>query len=157
MHYGITPTQVHRKLTSFFRGLGAARVVDTTLARELALEAAVREFIRAYKAGQPAVSAAAGAAAGGELSAGLPAEQPPLQLPVLAAACPGWVCYAEKTQPKALPFLSRARSPQAVAGRLVKELLATQAGLGAAQVYHAAVVQFASTLTRVHRTTEWPF
>ena len=34
-------------------------------------------------------------------------------LPMLASACPGWVCYAEKTHGDlVLPFISAARSPQ---------------------------------------------
>lgn len=34
-------------------------------------------------------------------------------LPMLASACPGWVCYAEKTHGDlVLPFISTARSPQ---------------------------------------------
>ncbi len=38
-------------------------------------------------------------------------------LPMLASACPGWVCYAEKTQGAwVLPHISSAKSPQAVQG-----------------------------------------
>ena len=34
-------------------------------------------------------------------------------LPMLASACPGWVCYAEKTHgDTVLPYISTARSPQ---------------------------------------------
>lgn len=34
------------------------------------------------------------------------------QLPMLASACPGWVCYAEKTQTSVLPNISTTKSPQ---------------------------------------------
>ena len=34
------------------------------------------------------------------------------QLPMLASACPGWVCYAEKTQAGVLPNISTTKSPQ---------------------------------------------
>ena len=38
---------------------------------------------------------------------------------MLASACPGWVCYAEKTHGTAvLPNISTAKSPQAVSGHL---------------------------------------
>lgn len=38
---------------------------------------------------------------------------PDRQLPILASACPGWVCYAEKTHGDAiLPYISTAKSPQ---------------------------------------------
>ena len=34
-------------------------------------------------------------------------------LPMLASACPGWVCYAEKTHGEyVLPYISTTRSPQ---------------------------------------------
>ena len=34
-------------------------------------------------------------------------------LPMLASACPGWVCYAEKTHGDyVLPYISSAKSPQ---------------------------------------------
>lgn len=50
------------------------------------------------------------------------------KLPMLAGACPGWVCYAEKTHSEMLPFLSRTKSPQQVMGTLVKQWLAPKWG-----------------------------
>lgn len=50
------------------------------------------------------------------------------QLPMLASACPGWVCYAEKTHAEMLPFISRTKSPQQVMGTIVKEWLGPQWG-----------------------------
>lgn len=44
--------------------------------------------------------------------AGAPPQQSST-LPMLASACPGWVCYAEKTHGDlVLPFISSTRSPQ---------------------------------------------
>jgi iron only hydrogenase large subunit-like protein len=41
----------------------------------------------------------------------------------------GWICYAEKTYGQLLiPHLSRVRSPQAIAGALVKNYLAQSKG-----------------------------
>lgn len=34
---------------------------------------------------------------------------------MLASACPGWVCYAEKTHAAVLPNISTAKSPQVCA------------------------------------------
>ena len=48
------------------------------------------------------------------------------QLPVLSSHCPGWICYAEKTQPQALPYVSTVKSAQQILGRFVKKEL----GLG---------------------------
>lgn len=61
-------------------------------------------------------------------------------LPLLTSECPGWVCYAEKTQPQALPFVSTAKSPQQVMGEVVKRVVAAQAGVAPAAVYHATVM-----------------
>lgn len=42
-----------------------------------------------------------------------PAQHDPGPLPMLASACPGWVCYAEKTHGSyILPFISTTKSPQ---------------------------------------------
>lgn len=42
----------------------------------------------------------------------------------------GWICYAEKTYGQLLiPHLSRVRSPQAIAGALVKNYLAKFHGI----------------------------
>lgn len=48
------------------------------------------------------------------------------KLPMLASACPGWVCYAEKAHGDLLPLMSDVRSPMAVMGGLVKGWWATQ-------------------------------
>lgn len=53
--------------------------------------------------------------------------------PVLASACPGWVCYAEKSHSAALAHISRVRSPQALVGEGVK-------ASGGARVYHATLM-----------------
>ena len=61
-------------------------------------------------------------------------------LPLLTASCPGWVQYAERKQGAAvLPHLSRVRSPQQIAGVLVKRLHAAAAGVPPSRVYHVAV------------------
>ena len=44
-------------------------------------------------------------------------------LPMLASQCPGWVCYAEKTQPQSLPFISHTKSPQQILGAILKDLI----------------------------------
>ena len=43
------------------------------------------------------------------------AQHDPGPLPMLASACPGWVCYAEKTHGSyILPYISTAKSPQVI-------------------------------------------
>jgi iron only hydrogenase large subunit-like protein len=42
-------------------------------------------------------------------------------LPLLTSECPGWICYAEKTQGEyIIPYISRVKSPQQILGSLVK-------------------------------------
>ncbi|GAB7365499.1 hypothetical protein MBLNU230_g6572t1 [Neophaeotheca triangularis] len=60
--------------------------------------------------------------------------------PVLTSACPGWICYAEKTHPHVLPHLSKLKSPQALTGTLMKSVLARKYGVPPEQIWHMAVM-----------------
>lgn len=106
---------------------GGWRVWDTTFARHLALKQSVREYEERI------------AFSKGEVS-GRPGLPQPGPLPVLASACPGWVCYAEKAQADMLPLLSSVRSPQAMMGSLVKGWWAAQKGLDEGEVYHVTAM-----------------
>ncbi|KAI0092962.1 iron hydrogenase [Irpex rosettiformis] len=113
-----TPLPLHRILrrVEVFckKVLGFEHVFDTTFARHLALQEHIREF-RERRSGQG-------------------------RLPMLASACPGWVCYAEKTHGEMLPFISRTKSPQQVMGTLVKEWMATKWHKSPSQIYHVTVM-----------------
>ena len=60
--------------------------------------------------------------------------------PVLTSACPGWICYAEKTHPHVLPHLSKLKSPQALTGTLLKSSLSKTLGIHPSQIWHLAVM-----------------
>ncbi|KAI9371475.1 iron hydrogenase [Aspergillus egyptiacus] len=60
--------------------------------------------------------------------------------PILSSACPGWICYAEKTHPFILPHLSRLKSPQALAGTLLKTALSKSLGVPASRIWHLAIM-----------------
>ncbi|POR33257.1 Cytosolic Fe-S cluster assembly factor nar-1 [Tolypocladium paradoxum] len=60
--------------------------------------------------------------------------------PILASACPGWVCYAEKTHPHVLPHLSRVKSPQALMGTMLKTALSRKLGIPPSRIWHLAVM-----------------
>jgi iron only hydrogenase large subunit-like protein len=94
---------LNRVRTFATRTLGFAHAFDTTFAREIVLREHVREF---FERKERVASGGGGA------------------LPMLASACPGWVCYAEKTHGEMLPFIAATKSPQQVMGTLVKEWLA---------------------------------
>ncbi|CAD6919138.1 unnamed protein product [Tilletia controversa] len=117
-------------------------VVDTTFARHLALREHAAEFLQRRRA---AKAAEAGAGEGGEGNA----TSEEASLPMLASACPGWVCYAEKTHSELLPLMSRTKSPQQIAGVLAKHFLPLSAtsisNIGTApseprEVYHVTVM-----------------
>lgn len=98
-------------------GSGFTWVVDTNVMREVALVAAAEEA-------QQALNAPNGT----------------LKRPVLTSACPGWICYAEKTHSHILPHLSKLKSPQALTGTLIKSVLAKQFGIPPEKVWHMAVM-----------------
>lgn len=55
--------------------------------------------------------------------------------------CPGWVCYAEKTQGSyVLPYISSTKSPQQVMGSLVKQHMCRQLSIAPDQMYHVTVM-----------------
>ncbi|KAF7619005.1 hypothetical protein AFLA_000648 [Aspergillus flavus NRRL3357] len=60
--------------------------------------------------------------------------------PVLSSACPGWICYAEKTHPFVLPHLSRLKSPQALTGTFLKTVLSKALGVPPSRVWHLAIM-----------------
>ena len=45
-----------------------------------------------------------------------------ITLPMFVSQCPGWVCYAEKTHPELIPYMSTTKSPQQILGVLIKKI-----------------------------------
>jgi iron only hydrogenase large subunit-like protein len=122
--------------------LGFEHVYDTTFARHLSLLEHVREFEQrrstaaSSSTGQNTADthsggtqACCGKHTAGECGkhSGGSAENVG-RLPMLASACPGWVCYAEKAHTEMLPFISQTKSPQAIMGTLVKTWFAQKWG-----------------------------
>lgn len=60
--------------------------------------------------------------------------------PILTSACPGWICYAEKTHPHVLPYLSKLKSPQALTGTLLKSILSKAFDIHPSQIWHLAIM-----------------
>ncbi|KFO34761.1 cytosolic iron-sulfur assembly component 3 [Fukomys damarensis] len=117
--FQLSPTDTARKLTSFFKKIGAHFVFDTTFSRNFSLLESQREFVQRFR---------------GQTDSGK-------ALPVLASACPGWICYAEKTHGSfLLPYISTARSPQQVMGSLIKDFFAKQQNLTPDRIYHITVM-----------------
>lgn len=117
--FQLDSTDTARKLTSFFKKIGVHFVFDTAFARNFSLLESQKEFVQRFR--EQANSREA--------------------LPMLASACPGWICYAEKTHGNfILPYISTARSPQQVMGSLVKDFFAQQQLLTPDKIYHVTVM-----------------
>lgn len=117
--YNLNVSDTMQKLTGFFHKLGVHFVFDTTTARDFSILECQREFIQRYKS----------------------KDTQPGSLPMLSSACPGWICYAEKTHGDYIvPYLSTTKSPQAVMGSLVKNYFSKKMGKLPNQIYHATVM-----------------
>nr|CAG4641660.1 EOG090X05AC [Eurycercus lamellatus] len=103
--FKLSPTEARAKLSALFRQLGAVRVFDVESVCDLSLTECGREFVERYKK----------KTSNSKFT------------PVLASACPGFVCYAEKTHGDwILPYISEIKSPQQIAGSLIKDTLPSQ-------------------------------
>ncbi|KAM1865387.1 hypothetical protein ACFX14_005490 [Malus domestica] len=124
VYFGISPLQVSRKLTTFFKSLGVKAVFDTSCSRDLTLVEYCNEFITRYKQSR---------SSDGERCQSL--------LPMISSACPGWICYAEKQLGSyVLPYISSRKSPQQTIGVIVKTHVCQKIGLRTADVYHVTVM-----------------
>jgi iron only hydrogenase large subunit-like protein len=106
-------------------------VIDTNVVREACLVAAADEVTNALSpeaSKTPPESGSEGAI-----------DTTPKK-PILTSACPGWICYAEKTHPYILPYISRLKSPQALTGTLVKSVLSRRHNIPPSQIWHVAVM-----------------
>lgn len=117
--YGLTLTESAYKLTAFLKKLGVHYVLDTTFARGFSLIESCREFVRKYTE----------------------SETSPAAFPMLASACPGWICYAEKTHGSyILPYISTVKSPQQIMGSIVKDYFAQTLSRTPDRIYHVSVM-----------------
>ncbi|KAH3823588.1 hypothetical protein DPMN_125396 [Dreissena polymorpha] len=115
--YSLSMADANRKLVGFFKKLGVHHVFDTTFSRNFSLLESCREFVRRYKE----------------------SEVNKKVLPMLASACPGWICYAEKTHGSyILPYISTVKSPQQIMGSL--DYFARCMGATPDNIYHVTVM-----------------
>jgi len=82
-------------------------------------------------------------------------DTPPAYLPLLSSVCPGWICYAEKSNPEVIPYVSGSKSPQQIAGTMVKRYLGSLSGLDPARIYHATVMPCADKKLESSRKDFW--
>ncbi|PON90260.1 Iron hydrogenase, subset [Trema orientale] len=124
VHFGISPLQVLKKLTTFFKSLGVKAVFDTSCSRDLTIIESCNEFITRYKQSQLVDD-----------------EKNKYSLPMISSACPGWICYAEKQLGSyILPYISSVKSPQQTIGAIVKNHMCQKMGLRPDEIYHVTVM-----------------
>ncbi|KAL2495483.1 ferredoxin hydrogenase [Forsythia ovata] len=124
VHFGLSSLQVLTKLTTFFKSLGVKAVFDTSSSRDLTLIESCNEFITRYKQ-----------------SNSINDEKSKLALPMISSACPGWICYAEKTLGTyILPYISSVKSPQQIIGAAIKSHICQKLCLRAEEIYHVTVM-----------------
>ncbi|KMT15245.1 hypothetical protein BVRB_3g063540 [Beta vulgaris subsp. vulgaris] len=122
--YDLSPLEAFKKLTTFFKSLGVKAVFDTSCSRDLALMEACNEFIVRYKQRQSGDD-----------------DRSKTSLPMISSACPGWICYAEKTLGSyILPYISSVKSPQQTIGAVFKRYLCQKMSLRPDEVYHVTVM-----------------
>lgn len=105
--YSLDVQETAERIASFFVSLGCNKVYDINLARHLALIESYEEYSRNRdKRGKK-----------GDFAG----EDKARKLPIISSICPGWICYAEKTNGDlVIPHLSKVRSPQQIMGSLLK-------------------------------------
>lgn len=109
-------------------GNGFKWIVDTNAMREASLVLGAEEVLESLSTSKTPVSNDDGAAT----------TTP--KKPILSSACPGWICYAEKTHPHVLPHLSRLKSPQALTGTLLKTVLSQRFNIRPDQIWHVSIM-----------------
>ncbi|KAG1358709.1 protein NAR1 [Cocos nucifera] len=123
-YFGLSPTQVLRKLTTLFKSLGVKAVFDTSCSRDLSLMESCNEFISRYKQ-----------------HVSTDGRENKSIFPMLSSACPGWICYAEKTLGSyILPYISSVKSPQQAIGTTIKHHVIQKMGLTLDKVYHVTIM-----------------
>ncbi|CAI6238994.1 unnamed protein product [Periconia digitata] len=106
-------------------------VIDTNVTREACLVAAADEVTNALSPEASKLSSRPGFEGAIDTTP---------KKPILTSACPGWICYAEKTHPYILPYISRLKSPQALTGTLLKSVLSRRYNIPPSQVWHVAIM-----------------
>ncbi|KAG4303256.1 hypothetical protein PCANB_000471 [Pneumocystis canis] len=119
--FNLSINSTHARLIYFFtKILPFSHFVDTNFGRELALFELSKEFIQRYKAKKK--------------------ENINQTLPLLTSACPGWICYAEKTHVEILPYISHVKSPQQITGAIIKSKLSKSTGKQKYHIYHVSIM-----------------
>ena len=109
---------------AYFKSLGADFVFDLKVPEDISLIEQTKEFVEQY---QNKRSTEASTKSGKHT--------------ILTSACPGWICYAEKTHGSwILPYISRVKSGQQIMGSIVKQHLSKKLQVSSSDIIHVAVM-----------------
>mmetsp|Transcript_16155 Transcript_16155/g.20033 ORF Transcript_16155/g.20033 Transcript_16155/m.20033 type:complete len:574 (-) Transcript_16155:227-1948(-) len=155
VHFGCSSMEARKKVSAFLEGLGVHHLIDSGCAGDIALLEAGAEFLHRYRNREtfswtrPETSVAesrittkylddqGNTIRSDALNGSIPSAT---KLPMLSSACPGWICFAEKTHPEALPYVSTTMSPQEISGVLVKQFISKIKGVDSSKIYHCCVM-----------------
>lgn len=91
------------KLAAALRRLGFDRVFDTVFGADLTIMEEATELIERMNSGE--------------------------NMPMFTSCCPGWISYCEENHPELLNHISTCKSPQQMAGAMIKTYLAEKEGI----------------------------
>ena len=106
------------RISTFLKWIGVDFVFDTNFGRDISLHECSLEFIEHFQRRNQ-------------------------ELPLICGACPGWICYAEKTQPQIIDNLSRVKSPQQIMGTLTKYFFASKLlgqSISPSHIFHVTIM-----------------
>ncbi|EDQ92124.1 uncharacterized protein MONBRDRAFT_22967 [Monosiga brevicollis MX1] len=113
--YGLSSHAALFKISTYLRQLGVDAVYDVSIARSIALRQVQQEYSHRRQTGGV--------------------------FPILSSACPGWICYAEKSHGSyILPHISTVKSPQQIMGSMLKRIIPRQNGVRPDQVFVTAIM-----------------
>ena len=135
---GLDVLECERRLLTLLRSMGVDELVECRQFNDIALMEAGNEFIRHYRASRQHAT-----------------DEQQLPLPVLASECPGWVCYAEKTQGSyIMPHMSTVKSPQQLTGLYLKRHYATH-HTTPLHIYHVTIQPCFDKKLEASRDEHW--
>jgi len=121
-------TNVEGKMVAALRRLGFDKVFDTDFAADLTIVEEANEFVDRVKNGGV--------------------------LPMITSCSPGWVKFAEFYYPDQLAHLSSCKSPQQMAGAVIKTYYAEKMGIDPAKIVSVAVMPCTAKKFEVGRDDE---
>ena len=111
-------------MSSYFKSLGADYVFDLKVAEDISLIEQTKEFVDHY-----------------QNKRSIQISNKSSKQPILTSACPGWICYAEKTHGNwILPYISRVKSGQQIMGSIVKKHFSEKLRVPHSDIYHVTVM-----------------